>query len=130
MDSIVVMSALKGKISDSDMLVIKSKLDGMDQDRQSSVLALAQNLKSPVVGLILSIFLGVLGIDRFYKGDILIGILKNILIINVLIKVFSQNSPELAGLIAAAYGIFCVVDIFLVFFGIKKDNYQKLMIAM
>lgn len=54
--------------------VVKDKLINMPEDRQSSVQALS--LKNPVVVLILSLLFGTLAIDRFYLGDIGLGILK------------------------------------------------------
>lgn len=33
-------------------------------------------LKSPVIGFVLALFLGWLGVDRFYKGNVLLGIIK------------------------------------------------------
>lgn len=58
--------------------------------------------KSPVLGFFLSFFLGFWGIDRFYKGDIGLGLLK----------LFT-----LGGL-----GIWYVVDWFAVPMGISSNN--------
>lgn len=65
-------------------------------------------LKSPIIGLILGIFLGGFGIDRFYKGDIGLGIFKLITCFFVIGMVW------------------VVIDFFLVWRGIKQDNLFKI----
>ncbi|MDO4780374.1 MAG: TM2 domain-containing protein [Bacteroides sp.] len=63
--------------------------------------------KNPTVMLIVSIFLGVFGIDRFLVGDIMAGIIKLIT--------------------GGGFGIWYVVDWFLIQGIARKKNYQKLM---
>lgn len=54
--------------------IIRQKLENASDD---SLLTLqATELKDPTVMLLVSIFLGTLGVDRFMLGDIGIGILK------------------------------------------------------
>lgn len=64
--------------------------------------------KSPTITLILAIFLGGLGIDRFYNGDIGLGFLK-----------FFING--------LTFGILWIVDIFLSYRSTKEKNFIKLM---
>lgn len=65
-------------------------------------------LKDPIIGLILGIFFGALSVDRFYKGDIGLGILKFLSIFIVI-------------------GIFwALADLYFVWQGIKKDNLNKI----
>ena len=45
-------------------------------DDSKYVILLSSDLKDPVILLVVSIFLGYLGIDRFLLGDISMGILK------------------------------------------------------
>lgn len=54
--------------------LIKDKLSKLPEDRQVAVQAIS--LKSPVITLILSLLFGGLSVDRFYLGNIGLGILK------------------------------------------------------
>lgn len=99
--------SLKDKLP-KDAYYMQEKLDNLDERKASYISML--NLKSPIMGLILGLFLGVLGVDRFYKGDIGLGILKLITL--------------------GALGWWAIIDLFLVFKGIKKDNLQKVQQAL
>jgi hypothetical protein hcinC1_04687 len=90
---------LKDKLP-SDAFYMKDKLDNLSEDKARAVSML--NLKSPLVGLVLGLCFGALGVDRFYKGDILLGILKLV---------------TFGGLF-----IWALIDLFLVYKGIQKDN--------
>ena len=57
-----------------DAMVIREKLLGLDDSKQQAIFMV--ELKDPTMMLIISIFLGYLGIDRFMLGDIPMGILK------------------------------------------------------
>ena len=63
-------------------------------------------------GLILGLFFGTLGIDRYYKGDIGLGILK-----------------FLSMFILIGF-IWYFIDLFVVYKGIQKDNFKKLNMAL
>ena len=54
--------------------IIKQKLEKMSDDDYLTVQSL--ELKDPTILLIISIFLGYLGIDRFMIGDVGVGVLK------------------------------------------------------
>ncbi|EPX9012094.1 NINE protein [Campylobacter coli] len=45
-------------------------------------------LKNPLVGLVLSITVGLFGVDRFYKGDILLACIKLAFFYNTFICYF------------------------------------------
>ena len=64
-------------------------------------------LKDPVVILIISIFLGGLGIDRFMIGDIGLGVLKL--------------------LTFGVFGIFTIIDWFLISGRTKEKNFNQVM---
>ena len=57
-----------------DAMVIREKLLALDDSKQQAIFMV--ELKDPTMMLIISIFLGYLGIDRFMLGDIPMGILK------------------------------------------------------
>lgn len=113
MDSSAVAAITMGwqdKIPQNSILDIQEKLKDISEDKVS-LLSVIQ-LKSPIIGLILGFFLGTLGIDRFYKGDIGLGIAKLILTITYF------------GLIISF--VWSIVDLFLVWKGIKQDNLNKI----
>ncbi|WP_169763952.1 TM2 domain-containing protein [Campylobacter mucosalis] len=104
MNTDAIFLAYKDKVLPENLLMLKEKLEKADE-RSVSALQLL-NLKDPMIGLILGLFFGTLGIDRFYKGDKLLGILKLI---------------TLGGL-----GIWALADLYFVWKGIKKDNFEKI----
>lgn len=99
--------SLKDRLPSND-LYIKDTLDRLT-DSQSSRVSMV-SLKDPKLGLIFGLCLGLVGVDRFYKGDILLGILKIITF--------------------GGFGIWVLVDLFLVYNGIKQDNLRKLQEAI
>ena len=56
------------------IMYIKEKLSAMDESKLMMLQTI--ELKDPTTILLVSIFLGSLGIDRFMLGDIVMGILK------------------------------------------------------
>lgn len=98
------VAANAGKFLPGDMVVIRQKLENMDES-QVTVLT-SVGLKDPVVALLLSIFLGGLGIDRFYTGNIGLGILKL--------------------LTCGVFGILYLIDLFLIMGAAKKANFKAI----
>lgn len=99
---------LKDKIPKSSHVYMKNRLDNLDDNVAGNISML--NLKDPIIGLVLGLFLGALGVDRFYKGNILLGVLK----------LFTLGG----------FGIWTIIDWFVVFGGIKKDNLEKINLAL
>ena len=81
---------------------LRQRLSQLDDSQANQVIA-AANVKNPTTALILSIFLGTLGVDRFYIGHIGLGVAKLLL----------------AWL---TFGIWTIVDWFLIINATKKAN--------
>lgn len=87
------------------ILFLKERLYAMD-DQRFSMLSTVE-LKDPMIILIISIFLGGLGIDRFMIGDIGLGVLKL--------------------LTFGVFGIFTIIDWFLISGRTKEKNFNQVM---
>ena len=89
------------------MPAIRQTLEQIGPQKASQ--ALAMEYKDPTVALCLSLicFLGVSGIDRFYIGDIGLGVGKLIT--------------------GGGCGIWALIDLFLIMGATKEKNYQKFM---
>lgn len=87
------------------IVYLKDKLRTMDDEKFSLISTI--ELKDPTTLLLVSIFLGVLGIDRFMLGDTGMGILKL--------------------LTAGCCGILTIIDWFTISKKAKEVNFNKLM---
>lgn len=105
---------------------------------QNNNVVVVMPLKSPVIGFVLAFFLGWLGVDRFYKGNVLLGIIKLIgglifvvcgALAWVIIAMLVQSGSSLGSAIviaASIYLLWYVLDLILVPLGISMDNKRKL----
>ena len=100
-----VMEILKNKIPEEKYILVKNRLQTAN-DEVADVL-LTQNYHNWVVILLLSIFLGGIGVDRFVIGDIGLGIAK--LLINWL-----------------TFGLWSLIDIFFCYKKAKEKNFIKI----
>ena len=87
------------------MMYLKEKLQAMDDSKFAMISTI--DLKDPTTVLIISLFLGSLGIDRFMLGDIGLGILKL--------------------LTGGCCGILTIIDWFTISKKAKELNFNKLM---
>lgn len=85
--------------------LLRERLYALDEQQLSTLYAI--NLKDPVVLLIVSIFVGGLGIDRFLIENIGMGILKL--------------------LTGGLFGILTIIDWFLIMGKTREQNFQKIM---
>ena len=127
----------QGKVSDTHLMVIKSELDKAEAAGKRPDLTLtAATLKSPMVGLVLGFLFGWLGVDRFYKGDAGLGIFKILLCVASMFLLTLAAKTNNDGLLmfsslAVCVGlVWCIADLFLVYTGIKKDNFKKIMASL
>lgn len=84
--------------------IIREKLAALDDSKWSTISAL--QFKNPTTALVLSIFLGCYGIDRFYIGNTGIGVGKLVT--------------------CGGAGIWTIIDWFLITKATKEANVQKL----
>ncbi|RRC98427.1 TM2 domain-containing protein [Prevotella sp. OH937_COT-195] len=105
------------------MPMIRQRLEVMD-DSKSFVL-MSINLKNPFVALILSLFLGTFGIDRFYIGDYTNGMIKLLMGI-VVLPTISVLTLGFGFILYAGY----IIDWFLIMGAAKKNNAKKMMMYL
>jgi hypothetical protein len=96
------LSANTANFPSEQLPSLRQRLSQLDDSQANQVIA-AANIKNPTTALILSIFLGTLGVDRFYIGHIGLGVAKLLL----------------AWL---TFGIWTIVDWFLIINATKKAN--------
>ena len=90
-----------GKEHADEMETLKNKIDGSGIDRLK--------LKNPKMILILSIFLGFLGIDRLYQGGVKMFLCK-------------------IAIVCLTFGTWWLADIYFAKHCAEEDNYNKLLI--
>lgn len=88
------------------LIYLKSKLLQLDKDEFEKVCLC--DLKSPTIILLISIFLGGLGVDRFLLGDIGMGILKL--------------------LTGGLCGVFWFYDLFTISERVRKINFENIIL--
>lgn len=93
----------KEYFTNSQLRKIQRYLEGIDED-QLEMLQFAE-FKDPVVSLLLSIFLGGFGVDRFYIGQPVAGLLKL--------------------LTCGGFGIWYIIDIFVIMKATRDANYKE-----
>lgn len=92
---------MNGKyLPQEQLLSIKSSLELMDDSKWASVQFM--QFKDPMISLILSLFAGSLGVDRFYIGDTMLGVLKLIT--------------------CGGFGVWAIVDLFLIMEATRQNN--------
>ena len=96
------LSANTANFPSEQLPSLRQRLSQLDDSQANQVIA-AANIKNPTPALILSIFLGTLGVDRFYIGHVGLGVAKLLL----------------AWL---TFGIWTIVDWFLIINATKKAN--------
>lgn len=88
--------------------MIRERLEHLEPEKEMAVHAV--NFTSPVVNLLISIFIGEFGIDRFLIGDIGLGVGKLLLF-----------------LCCGSGVIWWFIDLFLIMEATRKHNLEKLM---
>lgn len=101
-----LMTKFEGKIPEDQKVILKNKL--MKAEDETYDVLDAMSLKNKTTTLLLAIFLGGLGVDRFYIGDVGKGIAKLLL-----------------GWLTL--GLWPFIDIFVSYRKAKAKNIQKIM---
>ena len=100
-----ILMMLSSKIPAGSIPSVRTRLENTDIS-ESEILALQSQMKDPLLSILLSIFIGTLGVDRFYVGDVGLGIGKL--------------------LTAGGCGIWWLIDIFLIVDATKQKNLELL----
>lgn len=126
---------IESKVNLELLLPYKEKIETLSDDEISKIYLL--NFKNPVVGLLLglipSFILSGLSLDRFYKGDIWLGLVKIFMWFYMFLGLIPIAAKTIEGFFAIvwiidilALLIWNILDYFLVWRGIKKDNLFKI----
>ena len=100
-----ILMMLSSKIPAGSIPSVRTRLENTDIS-ESEILALQSQMKDPLLSILLSIFIGTLGVDRFYIGDVGLGIGKL--------------------LTGGGCGIWWLIDIFLIVDATKQKNLEML----
>lgn len=96
------------KFPQEEMMYIQQQLTILPDEKVMALMAL--DFQSPTLLLLVSIFVGSLGIDRFLIGDVIMGVLKLIT--------------------GGGCGTWWLIDLFLITDMTKKKNFQKFQQAL
>ncbi len=100
------MSANQDKFPSEKIMLIRNQLEKLEDNKFGFIQSI--ELKSPTTMLIVSIFLGGLGVDRFMLGQSGLGVAKL--------------------LTCGGIGVWALIDLFIIMGKTKDVNYQKIMI--
>lgn len=131
-DSTLYFLQLKDKVPSDAYLALKQSLDNAKDDFKEKLAFIL--FKNPVLGLVFSVLLP--GADRIYKGDLILGIFKLIYFIfvyvffNIALEFSDERLVLLSLLLFFSALVWLIVDIFLVFRGIKRANLELIFRAI
>lgn len=123
LNTAILINLWLDKVPRESVAALQQSLDEIKDDNVSVLSFIT--LKNPIIGLLLGLFGGTFGVDRFYKGDIGLGITKfSILIISFELAIFTSGAGLFGWFILY---VWIFIDLFLVWRGIKTDNFNKIM---
>lgn len=124
---LLLQKTWKGKLADKDIEFVLERLENID-DKQALQLS-STTLKSPILVWIVSFFLGNFGIDRFYKGDIFIGMSKLIITLSMVALIWDvdDNDADLFASTLLVVVAFCEISTIC---STQKDNFIKILKAL
>ena len=115
------LSANTANFPSEQLPSLRQRLSQLDDSQANQVIA-AANIKNPTTALILSIFLGSFGVDRFYIGNTGLGIGK--LLATLLLPIITF------GFSLFFTWIWIVVDWFLIMNATKAANFEAINTAL
>lgn len=121
MDKSSALMLLDGKISNEQKFMLNDKLDNISEDQLKNLPLIP--LKNPILAVVLGLFFGSFGVDRFYQGNYKLGILK----LGLLIIGFITAFIFIGFLILWGLGIYVLIDLYFVYKAVQNDNYQKIL---
>lgn len=111
-----ILAQYREYVEPEQLSVLYNLLKNVSDESYEKLLYLP--LKSPMVTLMLSIFAGTLGVDRFYLGDIGLGVTKLLLV-------------PLAIIFTLGIGvIWPLLDIYFCYKKAQKKNFESIMCAI
>ena len=110
-DQLIMMHS--SKLAPEYIETIRERLTDLDY---SQAVVYFGNLKDPTLAIILSIIIGELGVDRFYIGDIGMGVGK--LLVTVIVGTITCGT---------LFWIWWLIDIFLIMGATRKKNSETLL---
>ena len=129
-----ISMTLENKLAQQDKFLVLQQCENLDDDSVSLFSTL--NLKSPLTGLLIHWLVGIFGGGRFYKGNIMQGILYIVASVVIFIlfvcgAVMKEESGDetLLGVSALFFLIYVIVllaDYYFIYKGIQKDNLDKI----
>lgn len=125
----LVSMVLEDKIGEEQRFFTLQQCQNLDDDIVPSLTSMVNGLKSPLTGLLLQAFLGIFSVGRFYKGDIIFGVMCWIFLVFLMLlgSNISHNDDAIAvlGALFIFYLVFVCVDCYFIYKGIQKDNFEK-----
>ena len=124
----LVIQKYKGELPKYKFDSFERSLNDASDDTYEKIMAIP--LRKKLITILLGIFLGVLGVNRFYINDIKFGVIKLVLgAFAIFCALFSSRS--LSDLIIIAFiGFFFIIDIFWCFNKGKEVNHAEIMTFM
>ena len=100
--------------------ILKSQLTTSSDDCVDTLMSL--RMRSRILVMLISFFFGGLGVDRFYLGNISLGVFKLVFrILTVVFMVFTDFSPESVAL-GIVSTVWCLADVYYVYRAVQEYN--------
>lgn len=100
--------------------ILKSQLSTSSDDCVDTLMSL--RMRSRILVMLISLFFGGLGVDRFYLGNISLGVIKLIFrVLTIVFMIVTNNAPEAVAL-GIVSTIWCLADVYYVYRAVQEYN--------